>query len=37
MVTKTMDYEIVDTLNRKTVNSNLEIDICDACGKKFFG
>jgi len=37
MVTKTMDYEIADTLNSKTVIPNLEVDICDACGEKFFG
>jgi YgiT-type zinc finger domain-containing protein len=37
MVTRTMDYEIVDTLNRKTVIPNIEVDTCDACGEKFFG
>jgi YgiT-type zinc finger domain-containing protein len=37
MVTTTMDYEIVDTLNRKTVIPNIEVDTCDACGEKFFG
>lgn len=37
MVTKTMDYEITDTLNRKTVIPNINVDICDACGEKFFG
>ena len=37
MVTKTMDYEIVDTLNRKTVIPNIEVDTCDVCGEKFFG
>jgi YgiT-type zinc finger domain-containing protein len=37
MVTKIMDYEIVDTLNSKTVIPGIEVDICDACGEKFFG
>jgi YgiT-type zinc finger domain-containing protein len=37
MVTRVMDYEIVDTLNRKTVIPNIEVDICNACGEKFFG
>lgn len=37
MVTKTIDYEIVDSLNRKTVIPNIEVDICDTCGEKFFG
>ena len=37
MVKKTMDYEIVDTLNRKTVIPNIEVDTCDACGERFFG
>lgn len=37
MVTKTMDYQIVNTLNKKTVIPGIEVDICDACGEKFFG
>ena len=37
MVTKTMNYEIANTLNKKTVIPNIEVDICDTCGEKFFG
>jgi YgiT-type zinc finger domain-containing protein len=37
MVTKIMDYEIFDALNRKTVIPNIQLDICDVCGEKFFG
>lgn len=32
-----MDYEIPNTLNKKTVIPNIEVDICDACSEKFFG
>ena len=37
MITKTMDYEFNDSLNNKVVIPDVEIDICDTCGEKFFG
>jgi len=37
MITKAIDYEIIDALNNKVIIPGIEVDICDTCGEKFFG
>jgi len=37
MITRIMDYEILDASNSKVIVSEIEVDICDTCGEKFFG
>jgi len=37
MRTRIIDYEIVDTSGEKVVIPDVEVDICDTCGEKFFG
>lgn len=36
MITKIMDYEIIDTSGDKVNLPDIEVDICDTCGEKFF-
>ena len=37
MITQIINYEMVDSLNNKVKIPNIEVDICDVCGEKFFG
>lgn len=37
MITTIMDYEIVDASGDKVTIPEIEVDICDTCGEKFFG
>lgn len=37
MITKIMDYEIIDASGDKVILPDIEVDICDTCGEKFFG
>lgn len=37
MVKKTIDYEIGGVSDEKIVIPNIEVDICDTCGEKYFG
>ena len=37
MITKIIDYEIVDEAGEKVIIPGIEVDICDTCGEKFFG
>jgi len=37
MITKIIDYEIVDASGDKDTIPAIEVDICDTCGEKFFG
>ncbi|MDZ7375049.1 MAG: type II toxin-antitoxin system MqsA family antitoxin [candidate division KSB1 bacterium] len=37
MITKIIDHEIVDGTGNTVVIPNIEVDICNHCGEKFFG
>jgi YgiT-type zinc finger domain-containing protein len=37
MITKIMDYEIIDASGEKVIIPDIEVDICDTCSEKFFG
>lgn len=37
MVAKIIDYEIVAASGSKVAIPDIEVDICDTCGEKFFG
>jgi len=37
MITKIIDYEIADASGDKVIIPDIEVDICDTCGEKFFG
>ena len=37
MVAKIMDYKFTDSINNEVMIPEIEIDICDTCGEKFFG
>jgi len=37
MITRIIDYEIDDVSGGKVIIPDIEVDICDTCGKKFFG
>ncbi len=37
MITRTIDHEIVDASGSTVIIPNIEVDICNNCGEKFFG